>query len=206
MPFLSEPELKAFDFASIGERVLIDDSVQIINAAKIRIGDNVRIDAFSILSAGDAGIELGSHIHIGAGTYLFGGGGLIKFHDFAGTSPGVRIFTATDDFTDGFLRGPQIDISFRKVTNGTVELFENAIIGANSVILPSVSIGKNASAGALSVVTKDISENLLVSGNPARFVSRRDGEKSDALIEQARHLWHSRKREYLNRNVDNMHE
>ena len=47
---------------------------------------------------------------------------------------------------------------------------ENAIIGANSTLLPGVSIGKNAIVGAGSVVTKDVPENHVVAGNPAKFL------------------------------------
>tara|TARA_B100001027_G_C16231093_1_gene314605 strand:+ start:577 stop:1173 length:597 start_codon:yes stop_codon:yes gene_type:complete len=44
---------------------------------------------------------------------------------------------------------------------------ENAIIGANSTILPGIKIGKNALVGAGSVVTKDVPENCIFAGNPA---------------------------------------
>ena len=50
----------------------------------------------------------------------------------------------------------------------TVE--ENAKIGANSTLLPGIKIGKNALVGAGSVVTKDVEENTVVAGNPARFI------------------------------------
>ncbi|WP_265101884.1 DapH/DapD/GlmU-related protein, partial [Vibrio owensii] len=43
-------------------------------------------------------------------------------------------------------------------------------IGANVVVLPGVSIGFGAVVGAGSVVTKDVPENTVVVGNPARVV------------------------------------
>ena len=43
-------------------------------------------------------------------------------------------------------------------------------IGANSYICKGVSIGKGAVVGACSVVTKDVLENSVVAGNPARVV------------------------------------
>nr|WP_250349320.1 DapH/DapD/GlmU-related protein [Flavobacterium anhuiense] len=43
-------------------------------------------------------------------------------------------------------------------------------IGANSTILPKVKIGKNVIVGAGSVVTKDIPDNCLVVGVPARII------------------------------------
>jgi len=53
---------------------------------------------------------------------------------------------------------------------GKVVVEENAFIGMNSIILPNVVIGKNAIVGAGSVVTKDVKENTIVAGNPARYL------------------------------------
>lgn len=47
-----------------------------------------------------------------------------------------------------------------------------ASIGANSTILGGVIIGENAMIGAGSVVTKDIPDNELWLGNPARFIRK----------------------------------
>jgi len=48
---------------------------------------------------------------------------------------------------------------------------EGAKIGANVTLLPGIVIGKNALVGAGSVVTKDVSDNQVVAGNPARIIS-----------------------------------
>lgn len=50
---------------------------------------------------------------------------------------------------------------------------ENAIVGANSTLLPGVNIGKNAVVGAGSVVTKDVQENTVVCGNPAKLLKKK---------------------------------
>ena len=47
---------------------------------------------------------------------------------------------------------------------------EGVSIGANSTILPGVSIGKGAIIGAGAVVTKDVPPGVLVTGIPARVV------------------------------------
>ncbi len=53
---------------------------------------------------------------------------------------------------------------------------ENSSIGANSTILPGVKIGRNCMIGAGSVVTKDVPDNALVLGNPARIVKFLEAE------------------------------
>ncbi len=47
---------------------------------------------------------------------------------------------------------------------------ESARIGANSTLLPGVTIGKHALVGAGSVVTKDVPEGVIVAGNPAQVM------------------------------------
>ncbi len=51
-----------------------------------------------------------------------------------------------------------------------VKICENAKIGAGAVILPGVRIGKNALVGAGSVVTRDVLDNQVVVGNPAKVI------------------------------------
>ena len=47
-------------------------------------------------------------------------------------------------------------------------LEEGVSIGAGAVILPGLTIGKNALVGAGAVVTKNVADNAIVKGNPAR--------------------------------------
>lgn len=56
-----------------------------------------------------------------------------------------------------------------------IEIEENAFIGQCSVLISDKAkhIGKNALIGAGSLVTKPISDNFVVAGSPARFVSKR---------------------------------
>lgn len=53
---------------------------------------------------------------------------------------------------------------------GRVQIGDYSSIGANSTILPDITIGKNAIIGAGAVVTKNVPDNSVVVGNPARFL------------------------------------
>ena len=62
-----------------------------------------------------------------------------------------------------------------KPTGKSLEIGENAFIGAKSVILFNCNrIGNNAVVGTGSVVTKDVPDNAIVAGNPARIIKYRD--------------------------------
>lgn len=49
---------------------------------------------------------------------------------------------------------------------------DNVILGANVTILGGVTIGNNVTIGAGSVVVKDIPDNCVVVGNPARIIQK----------------------------------
>lgn len=54
---------------------------------------------------------------------------------------------------------------------GLVTIGHNVFIGASTTILPNVKVGDNVIIGAGSVIVKDIPNNVLVAGNPARIIS-----------------------------------
>lgn len=55
---------------------------------------------------------------------------------------------------------------------GRILVGNDVVIGANSVILPDISIGEGAVIGAGSVVTKPVPAGWLVHGNPARQIRK----------------------------------
>ena len=53
---------------------------------------------------------------------------------------------------------------------GCIEIMDNVFIGSGTQILNNVRIGSNVIIGAGSVVTKDIPDNTVYSGNPAKYI------------------------------------
>lgn len=51
-----------------------------------------------------------------------------------------------------------------------VKIGDNVFLGANAIILPGVTVGDGVIIGAGAVVTKDIPDNCVVAGNPARII------------------------------------
>jgi maltose O-acetyltransferase len=79
-------------------------------------------------------------------------------------SHNVRIYTRTAITDQDFTRRPL------KTKEGSVSIGDGAWIGANVFINPGISIGRNSVVGANSVVTKDIPENAIYTGAPAKLV------------------------------------
>ena len=59
-------------------------------------------------------------------------------------------------------------IGYSKI--GKVIIGNRVFVGANSTILPNVKIGDNTIIGANSIVTKDIPDNVVCVGNPAKVI------------------------------------
>lgn len=56
------------------------------------------------------------------------------------------------------------------LTTGRIHIKQNAWIGANATILPGVTIGENSVVAAGAVVSKDVPDNTLVGGIPAKII------------------------------------
>ena len=79
---------------------------------------------------------------------------------------------------DGVMMGPEVGIftvnhepkNIRVIKTKEVHIKKNAWIGARVNIMPGVTIGENAIIGTGSIVTKDIPDNAVAVGNPAKVI------------------------------------
>lgn len=175
----SSDELRTL-LASVGDNVKVHRSVQMFSPHLIHVGSNVRIDCFSVMSAGQQGIYIGDHVHVAAGVYLFGSGGRIVLESFCNLSSRVAVYTASDDYTEGYLTNPTVPMKFRKVRQGDVILRRHTIVGTGSVLLPAVTLGLAAAVGALTLVHKPVGDFLVVAGIPFRVI----GERNRRILER----------------------
>lgn len=65
----------------------------------------------------------------------------------------------------------------RRIKSKPIRVCEGAFIGACSIILKGVTIGRHSIIGAGSVVTKDVPDGEIWAGNPAQFIRRIEGRE-----------------------------
>lgn len=93
---------------------------------------------------------------------------LISFGDNVSVASGVTF--VTHDVIDKVLNKMNYDFNFN-YNCAPIEVGNNVFIGCNVTILPNVKIGNNVIIAAGSVVTKDICDNSVIGGNPAKKIS-----------------------------------
>lgn len=105
---------------------------------------------------------------------------LIKIHDNVNVASEV-MFITHDVSVFNVSRYLNLDYTLDKVD--AIELWDNCMIGARTILMPGCSVGKNSIVAAGSVVTKHIPDNEVWGGNPAHFIMTTD-EYALKLIEK----------------------
>lgn len=149
----------------------------------LRIGDGAVIRSMTILYAGSTigeALETGHHVTIREGATIGRNlrigtqcdvqghctiGDWVRMHSGVQVNHGSRI----GDFVwlfPGVMLANDPHPPSEEIRGVTIEAF--AAVGARAVVLPGVTIGRDALVGAGSVVTKDVPAETAVVGNPAR--------------------------------------
>ena len=147
------PKFSIIKDAEIGQGSIIHDHV---NLFRCKVGKNCKIDSFVYI---EEGVVIGDHCKIRPFVFIPTG---VVIEDNVFVGPNV---TFTND------KYPKVSGKWVLLST-TVK--KEASIGANSIILPGVTIGQNALVGAGSVVTQDVPPNAIVAGNPAKIVGSKD--------------------------------
>ncbi|MWV15953.1 acyltransferase [Pseudomonas sp. L-22-4S-12] len=172
MGLLTRDQIENMGFSHVGENPRLSDKASYYNCGKIVIGDNVRIDDFCVLSAGNGGIEIGSYIHVAVYSSLIGAGKII-LSDFSNISSRVAIYSSNDDYSGASMTNPMVPEEFTNVTHADVIVGRHVIVGSGSVVLPGVILEDGVAVGALSLVSKNCRAFGVYSGVPVRRIKER---------------------------------
>ena len=136
---------------------------KIIGIENIKFGRNIIIDDFAFIYA-TTPMTFGNYVHIACFSSIIGGADLFV-EDFVAISQGARLLTGTDDFKEWGFGNSTVPSKYRNVTRKPIHIGKFCIIGANSVVLPGVTVGEGAMVGANSVVTRDLAPWGVYIGN-----------------------------------------
>lgn len=146
--------------ASIGDNTSIWQFSVVLKGAVI--GKNCNICANTLI---ENDVVIGDNVTIKSGVYIWDG---VTLEDNVFIGPCVAF---TNDKRPRSKRYPE---SFLKI-----HVNRGASIGANSTILPGITIGEMAIVGAGSVVTKDVPAYSVCVGNPAKVIKWIDSNEQN---------------------------
>ncbi len=113
------------------------------------------------------GIRAGRDLHVNAGAYLYGRGGLtIGDHVLVGQN--AIVLSSSHQWDD-----PTLPITHQGHRHAPVTIGDDVWIGANAVVLPGVQVATGTVIGAGAVVNHDTEPYAIVAGVPARKIGER---------------------------------
>lgn len=129
---------------------------------QLMMGKRTTIEDYTIINNGVGDVLIGENSLIGIGNTVIGPA---QIGDHVITAQHVVISGMNHEF-----RNISCPIRDQPVIKSPILIDDEVWIGANSVILAGVSIGKHSVVGAGSVVTKNVPPYSVVAGNPAKII------------------------------------
>lgn len=156
----------------------IGENTEVLSPFYCNVGTNIKIGKGSFINTNNNYLDTDS-IEIGDYTLLAQGVNIICANHPVSTKE--RIVPIDDNLDDGTYSYIDEDGNFDESieytfvnTRSPVKIGDRCWIGANTIILPGVTIGDNVVIGSGSIVTRDIPSNSIAVGNPARVIRQND--------------------------------
>ena len=149
---------------SVGNDLQVGPGVVFKHPETMEFGDCVFVGAQAMIQGRfDGTCKIGSHVWIGPQAY-FDARNLI-LEDYVGWGPGAKVLGSAHSGDPADVPLITTSLVIKPVVIGF-----GADIGMNSSILPGVQVGRNSIVGAGSVVTRDVPDNAVVAGAPAKLL------------------------------------
>ena len=133
---------------------------------KYKISSDFRFNGENIIFYGSGNILIGKNSYIGANSTIQAAERcMVQIGDNCSISHNVRMYTCSNKPDQDFNL-----IKSKEKFYGDIVIGNGVWIGANVFINPGIRIDNNVVIGANSVVTKDIKENSIVGGVPAKLI------------------------------------
>ena len=131
---------------------------------KFSLGRHSVVESFCCINNAVGDVIIGDHTRIGIHNTIIGP---VSIGNHVNLAQGITVTALNHNFTDTSKRIDEQGISTKQVTIG-----DDVWIGANAVILPGVTIGRHVVVAAGAVVTKDVPDNCIVGGVPAKVIKQ----------------------------------
>jgi len=131
---------------------------------KFFLGEDSTVEDFATINNGVGDIYIGDRTRIGLGCTLIGP---VKIGNDIRLAQNIVMSGLNHNYED-----ISMSISSQGVSTSPIVIDDESWIGANSVVLPGVNIGKHCIVAAGSIVTKAVPDYSVVAGNPARIIKQ----------------------------------
>ena len=129
---------------------------------KFSLGTKSVIESYCCINNAVGDVVIGNHTRIGIHNTIIGP---VTIGNHVNLAQGITVTALNHNFIDTTLR-----IDEQGISTNPVEIGDDVWIGANAVILPGVTIGRHVVVAAGAVVTKDVPDNCVVGGIPAKVL------------------------------------
>lgn len=170
MGYLTDEAILAMGFRKLGRNIKISSKASIYDCERIELGDNSRIDDFSIVSGK---VSIGRNVHLTAYSNVAGGEPGIVMDDFSCLAYGCHVFAQSDDYSGATMTNSTVPEKYKREIKRAVSIGRHCIIGAGSMVFPGVTISEGCSVGAMSLVIKSTEPWCIYAGQPARKLKER---------------------------------
>ena len=128
------------------------------------LGHRSVVESYCCINNAVGDIVIGDHTRIGIHCTIIGP---VCIGNHVNLAQGITVTALNHNFADTNKRIDEQGISTQPVVIG-----DDVWIGANAVILPGVTVGSHSVVAAGAVVTKDVPENCVVGGVPAKIIKQ----------------------------------